>query len=294
MSDAADNALGKVVIFDIEGLRRIGFADAGPLTDPTTLRSKFKGWIGRMTQPFGIALAWNPDRPVYTDAGAARVPPSPGLLAVSAGDLDACPEDVFAIDACFGRSPGKIVIRRLPKPPKWLDQRVTWDLRQPTLDEVRRAIELEAEGSVTLDWPALKDEGLTPTTRYADLSARSLPLRSALSTWLEDLNLAVLQIGSTMRITTRLEADNWHETRLYFVGDLLMSADPQLSASELIRFVMRTVGPNTWQPVGGAGDLVSCIPEQTLVVSQSQRNHEELERLLTALRQSPSSKPSAR
>jgi hypothetical protein len=295
MTDATDTPTGTPVIFDVEALQRasksscIAFIGAGPWRDPNSWQSRTREWLSRFTERYGIVMAWNPESPVYAATGGVRVPRSLHFVAVSRGNLQAKPQDVFAIDAAFGRPPGgvaaKIVIRRLPPPVAWLDKRVTWDLRDVALDDFCRAIEAESGVPIAVDWDALQEEGI-PRKYTFDLEARDLPLRSVLGTWARQLNLTFLETGSTIRITSQLEAGNWFETRLYSVGDL--QVDDYLREDGLglgfDGFVTVTIAPNTWQAVGGAGDLFVFGPERTMVVSQTQQAHREIEQLLNALR----------
>lgn len=150
------------------------------------------------------------------------------------------------------------------------------------------------------DAPTLKTvrELPYPGVKFA---ARDIALRSVLHHVLRevDRSLVYLQRGDVFLITTDVEADNHLITRVYPVGDLtgvreddapqglfepvLNPAVSPYDMDSLIDLVTSIIDCTSWEEVGGPGAIEP--QNQTLIVTQTQRNQEMLQVLLGKLRE---------
>ena len=89
-------------------------------------------------------------------------------------------------------------------------------------------------------------------------------------------------------ITTPEEAENHLETIVYPVGDLVLppnsTEETQADFDSLIDLIKTTVKPTSWDDTGGAGSITPFENNLSIVVSQTQEVHEEIEQLLEKLR----------
>ena len=144
----------------------------------------------------------------------------------------------------------------------------------------------EAHGiPVELDHRALENAGVdldTPITQHIS----GISLRSALRLLLDNIDLTYRVKNEVLQITTK-EAEAEHPTvRLYpLPWGIAAQARPDVQA--LIDLITSTVRPETWNWAGGCGSVrpIGESGETTLVVSQTQEGHWEVEGLLRGLHQ---------
>lgn len=173
---------------------------------------------------------------------------------------------------------------------KALDARLDLSFVDQPLSDVVAYIECEAKIPVRLDSRALSDEGIgsdTPVTR----DILGLSLRAALRLMLSELDLCYVVRDEVLLITTRSEAENMLQTKVYPVFDLVVRpADlPQkglaVDYESLIELVFCNIASNSWDNTSGPGAIRSFANAGVLVVSQTTEVHEELARFFQALRE---------
>ena len=142
---------------------------------------------------------------------------------------------------------------------------------------------------ILIDKRALDDVGLSPETSVT-ASLQGISLRSILQLMLSEFELTYAVHDQVLMITTREEAENDLELRLYPVADLALEMrqpvvmdTPRNRYSALVELITSTVAPDTWDEVGGAGTAVAYDPWGFVVVSQTRENHEAVAALLAAL-----------
>ena len=101
-----------------------------------------------------------------------------------------------------------------------------------------------------------------------------------------DLNYVIKDEG--LLITTPEEASNYLTTTVYPVEDLVLyhEEDDGTDADfdSLVDLMTSTVDPQSWDGVGGPGSVRELPINLTLVISQTQENHRQIEQLLQNLR----------
>jgi beta-lactamase regulating signal transducer with metallopeptidase domain len=140
---------------------------------------------------------------------------------------------------------------------------------------------------VQLDTKALNDVGVksdTPITK----SLKGVSLRSALRLLLRDHGLTYTIQDEVLLITTPEEAQNHLQTAIYPVGDLVVppnsTAETSADFDSLIDVIKTTVKPSSWDIEGGIGSISPFENNLSIVVSQTQEVHKEIEELLENLR----------
>jgi len=139
------------------------------------------------------------------------------------------------------------------------------------------AVKKMEEASVSPDAPVTK--------QVEDLS-----LESILSLILRDLELEYSIRDEVLLITTPEDNESNLDTRTYPVLDLVTSRKARSSFfvggdyDSLIELITATIKPDSWDDVGGPGAIDALDNAGSLVISQTQMVHRQVERLLTSLR----------
>jgi len=138
--------------------------------------------------------------------------------------------------------------------------------------EIRLDSKAFGPGEVALD---------TPITT----SLKGVSLRSALRLLLKDIDRAYTIRAGVLLITT---PENAMEARVYPVRDLVLPPNPtketQADFDSLIDVIKTTVQPTAWGDTGGAGSITPFENNLSIVVTQAEEVHEEIEQLLEKLR----------
>jgi uncharacterized membrane protein YgcG len=148
-----------------------------------------------------------------------------------------------------------------------------------------------------LDIRLLSDVGITSDTPITR-EFKHYPAEMVLRLILRDLGLTYLLDNGVVIVTTPEEAETILETRVYRIDDLVPSRlvkEKETAANTgenkinvdydgLIDLITSTVKPTTWDAVGGPGSLAPY--RGTLVISQTQDVHREIQKLLKDLRES--------
>jgi len=253
-------------------------------------RRKVVAWFHRLTQPYGVAIVWDPQRPVYSGgAGNARVPVGwSRLTALSLGDLKAEADDVYVVETTPGRrgfgAPARIVLWRTSDGRPKNNHNVSWHFVETPLNELLQAVETELGSPVVVDRIGLEEEGILLSTPVT-VNLTDVPVLSALRVVLSQYNLTAVIRADSLFVTSPLRRGEL-EVRLYPVSDLMTAIAERVRepSVELDSLIVQTIGPNSWDSVGGAGELVLFRPERTLWVNQMQGFHSQIDQLLAALR----------
>ncbi len=163
-----------------------------------------------------------------------------------------------------------------------LDQRVRLEFVAKPLDQVVASLDhqLEHRIEIRLDDLALDGAGV-PRDVPVTFHVRNVTLKSALWLLLKDLDLTYLVRDDVLLITTKDQADQPEcmSTRVYPVGDLM-----DINLNALTDAITDTILTSSWDSVGGNASIVPLADCKCLVVSHSYHGHEQVLRLLRALR----------
>ncbi len=175
----------------------------------------------------------------------------------------------------------RLIRRRLAAPVSFQVDSVTLD---QTLDIFRARFGL----NINLDLKAMQDAGFLLDS-LVQLHVQNETARLALYRLLDTYDLTWVTTDNGLLITSKAKADDRLETRVYPVADLVAQRTPEGLVPDfdsLIVVITSTVHPTTWTDVGGPGAIRPFAPALSLIVSQSQSAHEQLENLLVVLRAS--------
>ena len=138
--------------------------------------------------------------------------------------------------------------------------------------------------NIVLDNAGLEDEGLT-LKEPVSIRVASVRLKSALTLLLEPLNLDYVLKNEVLLVTSRSRAAGRATVATYAVADLLhpdVSVVAELNG--LCELDQQMIDPNSWGPVGGAGQIKANESTASLVVRQTQANHASIRELLETMR----------
>ncbi len=169
------------------------------------------------------------------------------------------------------------------------EERIRQEFNKPTsfnfvetpLADVLAYFQQKHDIPMQFDMKALTDLGIT-TDRPVTKSLKNVTFRSALRYWLRDLDLTYVIRDEVLLITTPDEANKMLIRKVYDVHDLV----PEGGYEKFVSDIERHVGPTTWDAVGGAGSIsyFGSSGISALVVTQTDRVHEDLDALLSDLR----------
>ena len=197
-----------------------------------------------------------------------------------------------------GSVSGLEILKRPPAPKKGektspeaairraLETRVRVEFDEVSLQDMCGAIGKQLGIPVVLDRRALDDEGLDLETPVS-CSMNNARLRSFLDLMLSYNDLTWTIHREVLLITTTSAAQEMLETRVYDVTDLAAASKPgHTDLDSLVELITTTISPESWQDVGGGGSI-AIIDEkgiQAIAIFQTSRIHDEIEKLLAALR----------
>jgi hypothetical protein len=160
-----------------------------------------------------------------------------------------------------------------------LEKSTNMDFQETPLTGVVDYLKNLHQIEIQLDSKALRDAGVDPETQLTK-TLKDISLRSALRLLLAPHELTTIIEDEVLLITTTEKASTCLVTRAYPVGDLVESD----KYGDLINALTETVKPLTWEEGGGEGRLSTMKSLKSLVISQTQEVHDEILRLLRALR----------
>ncbi len=169
-----------------------------------------------------------------------------------------------------------------------LQKQVALKYTAEPLEQVAKGLQTKLGIPILLDSKALIDVGIARDTPVT-FSIANVSARAAISLMLRPLQLTATVQRESLVITTPEEAENMLETRVYDVADLVTTGahgEGPHDFQPLVNAIKTCVGFVTWDDVGGSGSLVAFDTGgiNAIVVSQTERMHEELADLLADLR----------
>jgi len=167
-----------------------------------------------------------------------------------------------------------------------LDKPISCSFVGAQLSEVARLLAVKTDAPWRLDLKSLEEAGIDAKAPV-DYAASEVTLRSALNQMLGSVDLTYVIRGEAFLITTPESAAEVQDVRLYYVGDLVHPYENFSGLGDydsLIELLTSVVAPTTWDEVGGPGSIREFAYAQSLIFSQSQEVHEQIELILAALR----------
>jgi hypothetical protein len=161
--------------------------------------------------------------------------------------------------------------------PDKLTTLATVDLSDSSLGEVMDWLRNEPKLVVRLNNSTLSEIGVLPSEPISDHLDNG-PIYLLLNR-LRSLNLAWYFEDDIVHITSTEDAENRLTTLSYNVGDLL---DSDYERDNLAQVIERTVAPDSWDDVGGAGALTFL--GDVMFIRQTEKIQREIQGLLSALR----------
>lgn len=172
------------------------------------------------------------------------------------------------------------VLERMQQPVDWvIEDEVILDLA----DRLSEALGI----TVLVDWESLEDLGLAEETSFKG-KFKQLPLEQALEYLLDQHELSWMLRGRALVILSEYEQLTRLDTRVYDVRDLVSTTGIAAADFEmLIDLLINTIDADTWAENGGGEAEIRPLqlPRITaLVISQTQRTHRKIDRLLAEIR----------
>jgi hypothetical protein len=166
-----------------------------------------------------------------------------------------------------------------------LDQIVTLERDDYTLDEFARCLEEEFEVPTYCDMVAVETRGYTMDSAL-ECNAKKVSLRSVIELSLSPLECTFDVRDGVLSITIPEEVEQELHTHLYPVADLVRRADENPQYDEVIELLTSVCEPTTWTDVGGVGAIQEYDSpfSQVIAISQTADAHAEMKRLLGNLR----------
>lgn len=177
-----------------------------------------------------------------------------------------------------------------------LDKPVSLEFVETPLEDVVNYLKESLKIRIVLHRKALNDVGVAPDTPLT-WNLRDISARSALNLMFADLDLTWIISNEVLLITTPEVAESTLENVVYEVHDLVAARDekgvPVNDFDQLIEVITSTVAPTTWDQVGGPGSIAPFEGNgiTALSISQTQRVHEQIAKLLDDLRKATHAKP---
>lgn len=140
---------------------------------------------------------------------------------------------------------------------------------------------------IELDQDSLEAINIRPDS-LVTVTLSERPAGLALQAMLRSLDptLTCIIDGEHLLITTREEAQQRMQYRIYVVADLIEEDDIGQSKYEpLMDTIKWVIEPASWEDEGGSGAIRPLPTTEALICCQTRETHEKIDRLLTILRQ---------
>ena len=165
-----------------------------------------------------------------------------------------------------------------------LKKETSIDIDDGTLLDAIRQLHETAGVNIAVDTRALEEEGVSTNARVS-IRVAGVSLRSVLKLLLTEHNLAILIEDEVLKVTSKQRAEGRQTVVAYRVAEFVdQGSDGQAGFDELITLITTVVEPDSWQEAGGKGSVAVNLPTGALVIRQSQDVHEQIQQLLSALR----------
>jgi len=219
------------------------------------------------------------------------------------GAAEPAPPEAAAAKPSGNTLPGPVPAARFPTPKIYpepteaerriaaaLTKRVDFHGVEVQLVDVVARLGKTYDIPIQMDMSALTADG-KGSEMLINKTVRGISLKNLLRLILDEQGLTAIVSNDVLLITTRLAAESRVIARVYQVHDLVvMPNDPTASQPEfesLIELITATILPETWREAGGTqGELKPFDGPGilALVITQTEDGHEQIERLLAALR----------
>ncbi len=165
-----------------------------------------------------------------------------------------------------------------------LDEQTVLEFKLTTLKEAFDYIAELHNIPILIDENALDDLGLA-TDEQISFDSGGVSLQSALHLILEPLGLDYTIRDEVLMITSASVAAAELDTRVYDLAGIVPGVGDALPAEDIIKMLIQTTTPDAWEEWGGPGVAIG-VPQDSskMIVSQSQRVHEEVVDFLYQLR----------
>jgi len=227
------------------------------------------------TKPLGLvprAADHLPGEKVY------RTNPTREPVAVQRGPQEVSDDNTFSLTVSKQGDSARRLIEEAMK------KETSIDIDDGTLLDAIRQLHETAGINIAVDTRALEEEGVSTDARVS-IHVAGVSLRSVLKLLLSEHNLAVLIEDEVLKVTSKQRAAGRQTVVAYRVAEFVgQGADGQADFDELISLITTVVEPDSWQEVGGNGSVAANLPTSALVVRQTQDVHEQIQQLLSALR----------
>lgn len=171
-----------------------------------------------------------------------------------------------------------------PEEKHWqlLERNVTIEFKEKPLQEMAASIAKMIDVPVQIDQAALREIGLDGNLPVT-IHLKNVNLRIGLELMFRTIDPDVTMTfrDGVFLITVREVSEDNLYTRIYPIRDLVDSED---DVNEILESLENTVDPDSWQDVGGPGNVVYFVPSRSLVISQTASVHREVDAFLTDLR----------
>ena len=169
---------------------------------------------------------------------------------------------------------------------KRLDQVIAIEVEEEPLHELIAALSKTSGIPMLIDQRSLAEIGISHkepiTSKLTHLS-----LRSSLSLMLGNLDLTYMIQNEVLQITTVEAAEQNQQGRIYFLEGTGVTTK---QSNEVATLITTTIAPAAWEQMGGPSTAVPCLPDNktrpAIIVSTTFDIHDQIDALLTALRQS--------
>lgn len=199
-------------------------------------------------------------------------------VAVQRGSQEGSDDNTLSLsDSIQGNSARRLIEEALKK-------ETSIDIDDGTLLDAIRQLHETAGINIVVDTRALEEEGVSTDARVS-IHVAGVSLRSVLKLLLTEHNLAVMIEDEVLKVTSKQRAEGRQIVVAYRVAEFVdQSSDGQAEFDELISLITTVVEPDSWQEVGGNGSVAANLPTSALVIRQTQDVHEQIQQLLSALR----------
>ncbi len=167
-------------------------------------------------------------------------------------------------------------------PHEQLRQRLSVNLQAVPLPDALKQIAEKTRTTIVLDEESIRQAGIAVDLPVTIETRVPESVSAILNLILQPRNLGYVVEGRSIKVTTREVVEDTLYVRVYPVADLVASVEPRYDFRELISLITSTVGPESWDAIGGPGRIDAF--QASLVIAQTQPRHEEIADLLGTLR----------
>ena len=170
---------------------------------------------------------------------------------------------------------------------KSLDQKVSLEFVETSLADITEELIKRHTINVQFDKKALEDAGVQ-SDQQITVKFKDITLRSALRHLLSPLELTYVVENDVLLITTPEREQATVSARVYSAPEIIANKGIHKNVTppgdQLIKLIENVLSPTSWSTFGGVG--TASYVGNTLVIGQTEKVHQDIDPLLTALRSS--------